>query len=268
LSPAADRPAAARISPPDWTLIELPDATSVSEQVAARLLAERRFRPERPLGLATGRTMEPVYAALVRQLAQLPDAEQDRLRERWLSFNLDDYVFPAGRGAAAAGPGSFRHVMEQQLVGPLGLDPERVRLPDGLAPDPEAEARRYAGELSAAGGIGLQLLGLGLNGHVGFNEPPCGSDLACRCVRLCETTRQANAPAFGGAPQAVPQRAITLGLQEILAAGSILLVVTGAAKAPILRRLLSEPPSPELPASWLQRHADVTVLVDRAALGC
>lgn len=262
MSPAADRPAAHRDTLPSWTLIELPDAASVSEQVAARLLAERRFRPERPVGLATGRTMEPVYAALVRQLAQLPEAEQSRLRERWLSFNLDEYV-----GLAADHPGSFRRTMRERLALPLGLDPERVRLPDGLAADPNAEAVSYADELAAAGGIGLQLLGLGLNGHVGFNEPPCDADVPCRCVALGETTRRANATAFGGDPEAVPQRAITLGLREILAARSLLLVVTGASKAPILRQLLSAPPGPELPASWLRRHPDVTVFVDREALG-
>lgn len=262
MSPAADRPAAHRDTLPSWTLIKLPDAVSVSEQVAARLLAERRFRPDRPLGLATGRTMEPVYAALVRQLALLPAAERDRLRERWLSFNLDEYV-----GLAADDPGSFQRTMREQLVMPLGLDPERVRLPDGRAADPAAEARRYAEQLQAAGGIGLQLLGLGLNGHVGFNEPPCDAKVECRCVALCETTRQANATAFGGDGGAVPQQAITLGLREILAARSILLVVTGASKQPILRRLLEEPPSPQLPASWLGLHPDVTVFVDREALG-
>ncbi len=243
-------------------MIELPDAASVSEQVAARLLAERRFRPEQPLGLATGRTMEPVYASLVRQLALLPEAEQERLRERWLSFNLDEYV-----GVPPGTAGSFRRVMQEQLVRPLGLDPERVRLPDGLAADPDAEARRYGEELAAAGGIGLQLLGLGLNGHVGFNEPPCEADVACRCVPLCATTRQANASGFGGDPGAVPRRAITLGLREILAARSILLVVTGTSKAGILRRLLSTSPSPQLPASWLRHHPDVTVFADREALG-
>lgn len=243
-------------------MIELPDAASVSEQVAARLLAERRFRPEQPIGLATGRTMEPVYASLVRQLALLPEAEQERLRERWLSFNLDEYV-----GVATGTAGSFRAVMRERLVRPLGLDPERVRLPDGLAADPDAESRRYGEDLAAAGGIGLQLLGLGLNGHVGFNEPPCEADVTCRCVPLCATTRQANASAFGGDPRAVPRRAITLGLREILAARSILLVVTGASKAGILRRLLSTSPSPQLPASWLRHHPDVTVFADRAALG-
>ena len=142
-----------------------------------------------------------------------------------------------------------------------------MRLPNGLALDPDAEARRYGALLTAAGGIGLQLLGLGLNGHVGFNEPPCAADATTRMVALCPTTRRQNAAAFGGDPAAVPAQAITLGLAEILAAEWILLVVTGAAKAPVLARLLHEPPSPELPASWLRGHPAVTLVADRAALG-
>ncbi|MFM7086911.1 MAG: glucosamine-6-phosphate deaminase [Cyanobium sp.] len=247
---------------PGWCLIPLDSACSVSERVASRLLSERRFRPERPLGLATGRTMEPVYEAMVHQVKLLPEAEQLRLRERWLSFNLDEYV-----GLPADDPRSFRAAMEKQLVHPLGLDPEQVRLPCGHPTDPAAEAERYASELQAAGGIGLQVLGLGLNGHVGFNEPPCPAEAPCRCVPLSASTRQANATAFGGDPAAVPPQAITLGLRDILAAAEILLVVTGAAKAPVLRRLLQEPPGPDLPASWLRQHPRVTVLADRHALG-
>jgi glucosamine-6-phosphate deaminase len=157
--------------------------------------------------------------------------------------------------------------MARHLVEPLVLDPAQVRLPDGLAPDPAAEALRFGRELAAAGGIGLQLLGLGLNGHVGFNEPPCAAEVSTRVVELCPTTRRQNATAFGGDPAAVPAQAITVGLAEILAARRILLVVTGAAKAAVLARLLREEPSEDLPASWLRRHTAVTLLVDRAALG-
>jgi glucosamine-6-phosphate deaminase len=141
-----------------------------------------------------------------------------------------------------------------------------LRLPEGLADDPHAEAERYGAALGAAGGIGLQLLGLGLNGHVGFNEPPAAADSRCRCLDLSDSTRRQNAGAFGGDLAAVPARAITLGLAEILAARRILLVVTGAAKAPVLRALLRQPPGVELPASWLQGHPQVEVIADRAAL--
>ncbi len=243
-------------------MIELASAAAVAERVAARLLNARRRHPERPLGLATGRTVVPVYAEMGRLLALLPAAEQERLRRGWLSFNLDEYV-----GLAPEDPRSFRGVIARQLTGPLGLDPALVRLPAGDAPDPQAEARRYAAELAAAGGIGLQVLGLGLNGHVGFNEPPCGPEAECRCVTLSDVTRFQNAAAFGGDASAVPTRAITLGLAEILAADRILLVVTGAAKAEVLRRVLEGPPTPDVPASWLQRHPAVSVIADGPALG-
>lgn len=248
-----------------FELLVATDGAAAAEQAAELLLAE--LRPERkdrqrPLGLATGRTMEPVYGALVAQLGGLSGAERQRLLADWQSFNLDEYV-----GLGPTDSRSFAAFMARHLVAPLGLDPKRVRLPDGLAADPASEARRYGADLAAAGGISLQLLGLGVNGHVGFNEPPCAADAATRVVELCPSTRRQNAAAFGGDPAAVPARAITLGLPEILAAERILLVVTGAAKAPVLARLLQAPPSPALPASWLQGHPAVTLVVDRAALG-
>lgn len=241
--------------------VVLADAAAVAERVAALLLADR-LRPGRPLGLATGRTMEPVYAALARRLGRLEPALATKVRAGWSSFNLDEYV-----GLGPQDPASFAATMTRQLVEPLGLEPGRVRLPDGRAGDPDAEARRYGTAVAAAGGIGLQVLGLGLNGHVGFNEPPAGAAVACRCVALSAPTRRQNAGAFGGDPGAVPQRAITLGMAEILAARRVLLVVTGAAKAAVLRRALGEPPTPELPASWLQHHPALTVIIDNEAMG-
>ena len=240
----------------------LADGPAVAAAVASRLLEERLRRPRLPLGLATGRTMEPVYAALAQQLEQLSGAQQQAIRQGWLSFNLDEYV-----GLALHDPRSFAAFMAARLQLPLGLQPEQVLLPDGLASDPQAEARRYGSALAVAGGVGLQLLGLGLNGHVGFNEPPCGAKAHCRCLTLSAATRTQNAGAFGGDPEAVPDQAITLGLAEILAAERILLVVIGASKAAILKRALQEPPCPEVPASWLQHHPRLEVLADRAALG-
>jgi glucosamine-6-phosphate deaminase len=246
---------------PAITPIVLTDAAAVAERVAALLLADR-LDPQQPLGLATGRTMEPVYGALARRMARLEPTLAAQVRDTWCSFNLDEYV-----GLARQNPTSFAATMARQLVAPLGLDPARVRLPDGQAADPEAEARRYGDAVSAAGGIGLQLLGLGLNGHVGFNEPPSDPEMACRCVVLSGHTRRQNAAGFGGDPGAVPRRAITLGLAEILSARRVLLVVTGAEKAAILRRTLEEPPTAELPASWLQHHPDLTVIADAEAMG-
>jgi glucosamine-6-phosphate deaminase len=251
-------------------LIACDDAQMVAAAVADRLLEQRRAalaatrqgsKGPTPLGLATGRTMEPVYAALAERWRALSAGERQTLQRDWLSFNLDEYV-----GLGPTDPSSFSAVMARQLVAPLGLDPSQVRLPDGRADDPHQEASRYGAELAAAGGVDLQLLGLGLNGHVGFNEPPCTAEAACRCEPLTLTTRQQNAADFGGDAVLVPAQAITLGLREIYAASSILLVVIGAAKAAVLQRLLHQPPSPELPASWLLGHRQLTLIADRAAL--
>ena len=251
-----------RVGESGFQLLALPSIEVVAQTAAKALLEASLQAPRRPLGLATGRTMAPVYAALVGLVHSQPREAQDALRQGWCSFNLDEYV-----GLGPQDPGSFAAEMDQSLSQPLGIDPARVHLPNGLAADPEAEARRYSQALQEAGGLGLQLLGLGLNGHVGFNEPPCEPDSPTRCLALSASTRQANAGAFGGHPDRVPPRAITLGLAEILQAEQILLVVTGAQKAPILRRLLEEPPSAALPASWLHHHRSVCVMADPTALG-
>ncbi|MFN9623709.1 MAG: glucosamine-6-phosphate deaminase [Cyanobacteriota bacterium] len=239
----------------------LPSPAVVVQRAAAALLEACLEQPGRPLGLATGRTMVPIYAAFAGLVGERPSRDREALRHHWRSFNLDEYV-----GLGPADAGSFAAEMRKGLGQPLDLPGERMHLPDGRAPDPDAEAHRYAESLRQAGGVGLQLLGLGLNGHVGFNEPPCGPNSVCRCVSLSASTRQANAGAFGGDPAGVPERAITLGLAEILRAERILLVVTGAAKASVLRQLLESPPSADLPASWLHRHPSVRLLADAAAL--
>lgn len=254
-----DSPDPALIEPGGPRALEvLPDPAAVADRVAGLLLAA--LDRGQTLGLATGRTMEPVYAALRRKVLRCPAAQRQRMLERWRSFNLDEYV-----GLAAGDVGAFATEMAVALERPLGLAAGCLQLPDGRAVDPQLEARRYGAAVAAAGGIGLQLLGLGANGHVGFNEPPCPADARCRCLLLSDATRRQNAAAFGGDPAAVPERAITLGTAEILAAEQVLLVVTGAAKAEILGRSLQEPPDPLVPASWLQRHPQLRVVVDAAA---
>ncbi|UPM49863.1 glucosamine-6-phosphate deaminase [Synechococcus sp. A10-1-5-1] len=240
------------------TLTLVADAAAVAELVAGRLLEALRSRGN--LGLATGRTMLPVYGALVRQLQQLPAQERQALLAGWSSFNLDEYV-----GLGAEDPRSFAAFMDAQLGVPLQLAPGALRIPDGRAPDPQLEALRYRQALQRAGGIGLQLLGLGGNGHVGFNEPPCGPEMPCRALALSPATREQNAGAFGGDPASVPDQAITLGTAEILGARSLLLVVTGGAKAEILRRTLQDPPCDQVPASWVQRHPQLEVVADPEA---
>ena len=238
------------------------------DRLAERLEAHVRqwllmpLAKRRPLGLATGRTMEPLYAALVQRLRLWSAQDLDELRRRWSSFNLDEYL-----GLPAGDPCRYSTYMRRHLGEPLLLRPETLHLPDGSAADAHGAAQSYAAELNACGGVGVQLLGLGNNGHVGFNEPPTTADQACHVVDLSDATRRQNSGLFGGDPAAVPAQAITLGLHEILAADEIHLVVTGAVKADILEQLLTLPaPQPGLPASWLLNHPYVWLWTDADAM--
>ncbi|KZR89467.1 Glucosamine-6-phosphate deaminase 1 [Synechococcus sp. MIT S9509] len=233
---------------------------AIVDHVAAHLAQALEGERFKPLGMATGRTMEPFYEALIQRLVAWPTPQLEQLKRCWLSFNLDEYV-----GLSSGDNRSFAAYMDAQLGCHLDLSPCQLQLPDGTAKDPAEEAQRYGSALQKAGGIGLQLLGLGGNGHVGFNEPPSQPSSRCRVVTLQRATRIQNASAFGGSPDRVPEQAITLGLDEILAAEEIHLIVTGAAKAEILRTALLDPCSAEVPASWLQRHSRVHVWVDDAA---
>ncbi len=233
---------------------------AVTDHLEMHLAAALNQHSFKPLGLATGRTMEPLYRELVHRLMRWPEQRLAHLRRRWSSFNLDEYV-----GLPSSDPRSFAFYMQSQLGDPLQLPASHLRLPDGMAADPAIEALRYRADLRQAGGIGQQLLGLGGNAHVGFNEPPSAADAACRVVTLQPATRLQNAGAFGGDPAAVPSQAITLGLDDILSADEIHLIVTGAAKAEILRKALLEPCQDAVPSSWLQRHPSVHLWVDDAA---
>ena len=234
-------------------------AALLEEHLRRRLAARSAVKP---LGLATGRTMEPLYAAVVQRVAAWSETDLNRLRRAWSSFNLDEYL-----GLPSADPRGYRHYMDRHLGHPLRLPAGAMHLPDGSSADGQAAAMHYCDALRKQGGVGLQLLGLGSNGHIGFNEPPCRPHLPCRVVQLSDTTRQQNAGMFGGDPGQVPTHAITLGLQEILAAEEIHLVVTGAAKAGILRQLVdTTDPDEHLPASWLRLHQRVWLWVDAAAM--
>jgi glucosamine-6-phosphate deaminase len=229
------------------------DADAVAERAAARVIATMH-RPEvTTLGLATGATMAPLYARLVA--ANRAGAVSFKTA---CSFNLDDYV-----GVAPASPGSFHAFMQQHLFEHIDIEPARAHIPDGTAPDIAAEAARYEALIKAAGGIELQLLGIGANGHIGFNEP--GSDFSSRTreVALDEATRLGNAGSFPDA--AVPERAITMGIATILEARSIVLLATGREKAAAVAAAIEGPLTPACPASALRLHGSVHILCDEAA---
>jgi len=225
--------------------------------LAAEIIArELVLNPRLVLGLATGRTMEPVYAHLVH-LHRVNGLDFSRCR----TFNLDEYA-----GLPPSHPGSYHHYMAERLFRPVNLLPEQVALPDGMAPDLPAECRRYEALIEQAGGIDFLLLGLGQTGHIGFNEPPAAFDSRTHAARLLPLTRKHNADQFGDNVHAVPATALTMGIGTILDARRCLLLVTGAKKAAILAQVLAGPVTPQVPGSALQRHPDCQVVVDEAAM--
>jgi glucosamine-6-phosphate deaminase len=224
--------------------------------LTARILdRELRARPDLVLGLATGRTMERVYAYLARFHRQ-EGLDFSRCR----TFNLDEYL-----GIPADHPGSYRRYMDEQLFRHVNVDPARTHLPDGMATDLKGECRHYEDLIQAAGGIDLQLLGLGADGHIGFNEPLSALLSRTRDKVLTEDTRTRNAAQFGGELDQVPRRAITMGVGSILDARRCLLLATGTAKAGILARAVEGPITAMVTASALQLHPHCDVVVDEAA---
>ncbi len=214
---------------------------------ASRIEQALRDRPDARLGLAAGRTFAPVYDALAK-------AQPDMSRA--IAVQLDEYA-----GLEIAHPAAFRGFLTRTLFDRL-RHPPRTLLIDGAAPDPHHEISRHAAAIRQVGGIDLQLLGLGLNGYLAFNEPGSSPARGADVVALKPST-QAAARAAGLDP--APTHGLTLGLADILAARSVLLVVLGSHKAEILRRALGEPPSLDCPASWLTRHADMTIVADAGA---
>lgn len=227
---------------------------AAAEWVGRYLRSAEPLVPEPVLGLATGSTPEGMYQALVA-LHRAGEITFARAR----TFNLDEYV-----GLTPDHPQSYAAYMRLHLFDPVGFPLERAHLPDGAAPDPDEAARRYEALLARFGPIHAQVLGIGTNGHIGFNEPGTPFERRTHAVDLAEETRRANSRFFDD-PADVPTKAITMGIANILEAGEILLLAKGAAKAQALARALQEKPSPEVPASALQLHPRVTVYADEEA---
>lgn len=220
-------------------------------QLAAAIVARMiRQTPDAVLGLPTGSTPEGLYVELARRPVSLA-----RVR----TFNLDEYL-----GLPRSHPQSYHYFMKSRLFDHMDLRPEFTHIPDGTATDPEAECRRYEEAIRKVGGLDVVILGLGHNGHIGFNEPGTPWDSRTRPVELTQTTREANARFFGSL-EAVARWALTMGIGTLLEARKILLLAYGPDKAAIVQRVLEEEPSQEVPATALQFHPDVTVLLDRTA---
>jgi glucosamine-6-phosphate deaminase len=227
----------------------------VARAVAARLANALRQRPSLVVGLAAGRTPVPVYGELRRRHAE------DGLDFAHAStFNLDEF---AGVGPHDAG--SFRRFMDEHLFNGVNLNSSRIGFLSGAAADLAAECERYERAIAAAGGVDLQLLGIGGNGHIGFNEPGEQLTAATHVVRLHDSTRRDNAPLFGGDVSAVPRQALSMGMGTILKAAAIVLVATGERKAACVERMVNGPVTTQLPASFLQLHPRVALYLDAAA---
>jgi len=227
---------------------------AVAKAVARRIADLVTRSPRIVLGLPTGRTPVGLYRELVSLHAHGVDFS------RVTTFNLDEFF-----GIPADHPGSYRSFMEEHLFSHVNIRPEQRHFLNGTAADPDAECLRYEHEIADAGGIDLQVLGIGTNGHIGFNEP--ASTLVARAHRvvLKPETRRANASLFGGDPANVPPEALTVGMATILHARAIVLLATGRAKAPCIERVVNGPLTPELPASFLQLHDDVDIMLDAPA---
>lgn len=223
--------------------------------LAAHLIARQvRLRPDSVLGLATGATPIPIYAELVRM-----HREEGLSFRRVSTFNLDEYV-----GLASDHPASYRRYMQEHLFGRVDLAPERTHVPDGLAQDIPACCARYEEQIRMAGGVDLQLLGLGQDGHIGFNEPSSSLASRTRLKTLTPHTVAANRPGFPPG-EAVPRHVLTMGIGTIMEARRCLLVAFGARKASAVARMVEGPLTAMVPASMLQMHPCATIIVDEAA---
>lgn len=234
-------------------VFESPDESA--KAVAERIARALQDRPDLVLGLPTGRSPIPTYAELRRMY---DGGKVDFSRAR--TFNLDEFA-----GVSADHPGSFRRFMDQHLFDRVNLERSRIHFLNGVADDLDAECERYEAEIESAGGIDVQFLGIGANGHIGFNEP--GDELSARTHRvvLHEVTRRDNAPLFGGAVGQVPREALSMGMATILKAAAIVLIATGERKAGCVQRMVRGPLTTRLPASFLQTHRRVELFLDRGA---
>ena len=232
-----------------------PDYQAMSRRAAAIIAAQVTLKPDCVLGLATGSTPIGAYAQLVKWYQQ-----GDLSFAQVKSANLDEY-----RGLAPDHDQSYRYFMQHNLFDHVDIKPENTNVPNGMAADPGAECSRYDQVIQDLGGVDLQLLGMGHNGHIGFNEPADEFVRETHVVDLTESTIQANARFFASADE-VPRQAMTMGIQTIMQARKVLVAVSGQGKAEIVKKAFTGPVTPQVPASILQMHPDVILVGDKAAL--
>lgn len=236
-------------------IIRAKDYQDMSRKAANIISAQIIMKPDCVLGLATGSTPVGTYRQLI-EWYEKGDLDFSRVS----TVNLDEY-----RGLTHIDPQSYYHFMQENLFDHVNIDKAATHVPDGTNPDAADACAKHEQIIKSLGGIDLQLLGLGNNGHIGFNEPGAAFEKETHLVDLAESTIRANARFFTSIDE-VPKQAYTMGIRTIMQAKKILVVVSGEGKADIVSRAFFGPVTPEVPASILQMHPDVTVVCDEAAL--
>ena len=235
-------------------LICAKDYEEMNRKAANLIAAQILMKPDCVLGLATGSTPIGIYKRLVEQF-EAGDLDFSRVT----TVNLDEYC-----GLAKDDPQSYHYFMQENLFSKVNIDPERIYIPDGMDQNAERACAQYDEMICRMGGIDLQLLGLGHNGHIGFNEPGDVFEPQTHPVQLSENTMEANRRFFKDG-ESMPTQAYTMGIRSIMQARKIIVAVNGADKAEILRSVICGKITPEVPASILQLHRDVTIVADEAA---
>ena len=230
------------------------DYKEMSRKAANIIASQVMLKPDCVLGLATGSTPIGTYERLVSQYKE-GDLDFSGVK----TVNLDEY-----KGLPRTNDQSYYYFMHENLFDKVNIDPANTNLPDGMEPDSDRECEKYEKLIRSLGGVDLQLLGLGHNGHIGFNEPCDCFVKETHVVDLTESTIEANARFFASADD-VPKQAYTMGIGTIMKAKKILVVVSGEDKADIVAKAFYGEVTPEVPASILQFHQDVTVVLDEAA---
>lgn len=235
-------------------LIIVKSYDEMSIKAASMIINQVTLKPNSVLGLATGSTPEGLYQQLIKHYN-----EEEFSFKYIIGFNLDEYV-----GLKSSDPNSYRYYMEQHLFSKIDVPPENIHIPDGNSDSPTEECIHYENEIKAAGGIDIQILGIGRNGHIGFNEPDVNFKSGTHVVNLDDKTIQDNARFFNTIDE-VPKQAISMGIKTIMSSKKIILLASGGNKAEILYKMIHGKITPTVPASILQLHNDVTVICDQEA---
>ena len=236
-------------------LIQTSNYEQLSQITANQVISMIQANPKLNLGLATGSTPTGVYKKLIEDYKENGTSYKDIN-----TFNLDEYI-----GIPKKNPNSYHYFMCENLFDHIDIPLDQTHIPDGNAKNLDEECKRYENFIQEHGGIDLQILGIGQNGHIGFNEP--GTSFASRThiINLAESTRKANSRFFESLED-VPSQAITMGIASIMESKEIFLLVSGASKAEALSRLMNGEVSEDFPASILKNHEDVTIFADEEAL--